>query len=40
MKREARGYSGSTVGEDEAVIRAYIRHQEREDQRSDQLRLI
>ena len=36
----ARGYFVSTVGRDEAVIRAYIRHQEREDQRNDQLGLI
>lgn len=32
----ARGYFVSTVGRDETVIRAYIRHQEREDQRLDQ----
>ena len=35
----ARGYFVSTVGRDEAVIREYIRHQEHEDQRQDQLRL-
>ena len=35
----ARGYFVSTVGRDEAVIRAYIRHQEREDQRLDQMDL-
>ena len=35
----ARGYFVSTVGRDEAVIRAYIRNQEQEDQRMDQLRL-
>jgi putative transposase len=35
----ARGYFVSTVGRDEATIRAYIQHQEREDQRLDQLRL-
>ena len=29
----------STVGRDEAVIRDYIRHQEHEDQRQEQLRL-
>jgi hypothetical protein len=29
----ARGYFVSTVGRDETVIREYIRHQEREDQR-------
>ncbi len=34
----ARGYFVSTVGRDEAVIRQYIRHQETEDQRQDQLR--
>ena len=33
----ARGYYVSTVGKDEAVIRAYIERQEREDQRTDQL---
>jgi len=36
----ARGYFVSTVGRDEAVIRAYIRHQEHEDQRYDQLNLL
>ncbi len=36
----ARGYFVSTVGRDEAVIRAYIRHQEQEDQRIDQLNLL
>lgn len=35
----ARGYFVTTVGRDEATIRAYIQHQEREDQRFDQLRL-
>ncbi len=35
----ARGYFVSTVGRNEAVIRAYIRHQEREDQRLEQLNL-
>jgi putative transposase len=35
----ARGYFVSTVGRDEATIREYIRHQEREDQRLDQLNL-
>jgi len=35
----ARGYFVSTVGRDEAVIREYIRHQEAEDRRTDQLRL-
>jgi putative transposase len=33
----ARGYFVTTVGRDEAVIRAYIQHQEKEDQRLDQL---
>jgi putative transposase len=36
----ARGYFVSTVGRDEAVIREYIRHQEIEDKRADQLRLL
>ena len=35
----ARGYFVSTVGRDEEVIREYIRHQEKEDQRMDQLQL-
>lgn len=35
----ARGYFVSTVGRDEAVIRAYIRDQEAEDQRLEQLKL-
>ncbi len=35
----ARGYFVSTVGRDEALIRNYIRQQETEDQRLDQLRL-
>jgi len=35
----ARGYFVSTVGRDEEVIRAYIRNQEREDHRLDQLDL-
>ncbi len=35
----ARGYCVATVGRDETVIRAYIRHQEQEDQRLDQLKL-
>ena len=34
----ARGYFVSTVGRDEEVIRKYIRHQEVEDQRQDQLK--
>ena len=34
-----RGYFVSTVGRDEAVVRDYIRHQEKEDRRLDQLRL-
>ena len=36
----ARGYFVSTVGRDEEVIRAYIRHQEQEDRRVDQLNLM
>ena len=36
----ARGYFVSTVGRDEAVIRRYIRDQEAEDKRVDQLKLI
>ena len=36
----ARGYFVSTVGRDEAVIREYIRHQEVEDKRLDQLNLV
>ena len=35
----ARGYFVSTVGRDEATIREYIRTQEEEDQRLDQLNL-
>ena len=35
----ARGYFVSTVGRDEAVIREYIRNQEREDKRLDQMEL-
>ena len=35
----ARGYYVSTVGRDEEVIRNYIRHQEQEDERLDQLAL-
>ena len=35
----ARGYFVSTVGRDEEVIREYIRHQEKEDRRIDQLQL-
>ena len=36
----ARGYFVSTVGRDEAVIRRYIREQEVEDKRVDQLNLV
>ncbi len=36
----ARGYFVSTVGRDEAVIREYIRHQELEDKRLDQMNLV
>ena len=35
----ARGYFVSTVGRDEEVIRQYIRNQEKEDQRLEQLNL-
>ena len=35
----ARGYFVSTVGRDEATIREYIRNQEAEDKRLEQLRL-
>lgn len=35
----ARGYFVSTVGLDEAMVRAYIRHQEDEDERYDQMKL-
>ena len=35
----ARGYFVSTVGRDEAAVRGYIRNQEREDHREEQLRL-
>ena len=36
----ARGYFASTVGRDENVIRMYIRNQEKEDQRVEQLKLF
>ena len=36
----ARGYFASTVGRDEQTIRTYIRDQEKEDQRVDQLNLL
>jgi len=36
----ARGYYVSTVGRDEEQIRKYIRHQEDEDKRIDQLKLL
>ena len=35
----ARGYFVSTVGRDEEVIREYIRHQEEQDKRLDQMKL-
>ena len=35
----ARGYFVSTVGRDETTIREYIRNQEKEDQRIDQMNL-
>jgi putative transposase len=36
----ARGYFVSTVGRDEATIREYIRKQEKEDERLDQLQMF
>jgi putative transposase len=36
----ARGYFVSTVGRDEASVREYIRTQEKEDQRLEQLQLV
>ena len=36
----ARGYFASTVGRDEEIIRAYIKHQEQEDRRIDQMNLM
>ena len=36
----ARGYFVSTVGRDETSIRNYIRHQEVEDKRVDQMKLL
>ena len=36
----ARGDYVSTVGLDEAMVRAYIRHQEAEDERYDQMKLM
>ena len=36
----ARGYHVSTVGRDEATVREYIRTQEAEDRRLDQLNLF
>ncbi len=35
----ARGYFVSTVGLDEAMVRAYIRHQEEEDGRYEQMKM-
>ena len=35
----ARGYFVSTVGLDEEMVRAYIRNQEHEDERVDQMKL-
>jgi putative transposase len=35
----ARGYFVSTVGREEQVIRDYIRNQEKEDERLDQMNL-
>jgi putative transposase len=36
----ARGYFVSTVGRDEKIIREYIRNQEAEDRRLEQLSLL
>ena len=36
----ARGYYVSTVGKDEKVVQAYIRRQQEEDRRVDQLKLF
>ena len=36
----ARGYFVSTVGRDEASVREYIRNQEKEDERLDQLQMF
>jgi len=36
----ARGYFVSTVGRDEAMIREYIKNQEKEDKRIEQLNLF
>ena len=36
----ARGYYVSTVGKDEEAVREYIKHQEEEDRRIEQLNLI
>jgi putative transposase len=36
----ARGYFVSTVGRDEAAVREYIRKQEKEDERLDQLQMF
>jgi putative transposase len=36
----ARGYYVNTVGRDEEVIANYIRHQEKEDARMDQLSIL
>ena len=36
----ARGYFVSTIGLDEEVVRAYVRHQESEDNRYEQMKLF
>ena len=36
----ARGYYVSTVGKDEATVRNYIKHQEHEDKRIEQMNLF
>jgi putative transposase len=39
QERWARGYYVSTIGRDEQAIRGYIRNQEQEDKRLEQLNL-
>jgi putative transposase len=36
----ARGYFASSIGKDEEAIRNYIKHQEKLDQRNNQLSLM
>jgi putative transposase len=40
MQFWARGYWVSTVGRDEQAVRKYIREQEQDDQRLDQLQML